>query len=108
MMPKWARTLNLHPEWAQCGNGEIEVSALARVIADRLSALRPFGDDDSDLDMEREDIADEFIDFANEGSDDTDRFDYLMNYLYDWGDTKISGQFFDAVKVCWIKTSEFL
>lgn len=101
-MTKWKSELDLTPEWGKASNGEITARELAAVIASRLSRIRNIGDDW--LDEEKEAIAEQFLDLSEDVDAGTDHFDDLMSDLYDWADTKISGDFFNAVKACWVKT----
>lgn len=101
-MAVWMRELNLLPEWSAAQDDEISPQEMAGVIAKRLRALHPFGDDM--LNEQRDEIADEFEAFSEEESASVTWFDDIMGSLYDWADTKISGEFFDAKKACWVRT----
>ena len=99
-MANWQRTLKLQPETDQASAGEISVQELAAVVAKRLRALRPFGDEY--IDNERDEIADEFEWIARSSDAESDDYDEVLDRLYDWGDIHISGDFFNAKKVCWV------
>ncbi len=101
-MTDWQRKLQLQPEWDQAAEHEITIQQLAGVIADRLRVLAPFTDEFEDIDDQRQELADQFESMSQDETLTTSQFDYLMNDLYDWGDTQIGGKFFDAKKVCWI------
>ena len=95
-MAKWERTLDLLPEWNELKSGNITPEEMGVIIAERLDALTSY--DDVWIDEERLEIMDQFK------SVDETTFNYCMEYLYNWADEKISGDFFDAVKTCWVRT----
>lgn len=99
-MTQWNQTLNLMPEWSLAKNGTITVQQMAGVVAQRRRKL-DFTDDHN---YERDDIAEVFEDISADEEATTLDFDLALNELYDFGDTRVSGAFFDAVKLCWIKT----
>jgi hypothetical protein len=101
-MTDWKRTLYLQPEWDQASNDEIPIQKLAGVIAERLKALADFGGEHDYVDDEKRDLIDEFEDMSRDDTLTVADFDGVMQSLYDWGDRQLSGQFFDAEKVCWI------
>lgn len=101
-MAQWMRTLDLSDKWELANEGEIATHEMAGVVATRLKSLKPFSD--VGVDEERLEIADEFQDLSEDADADFDAFNFIMARLYDWGDTQLSGGFFDAKKVCWIKT----
>lgn len=100
-MAKWLRTIYLQPEWDQASDRLISPQEFARVVADRLRTVRDFPTH-PDLNLERDEIADEFEAISQDPSADFDDVDGVMTRLYDWGDTQIGGNFFDAQKVCWV------
>lgn len=99
-MAKWFRELNLTPEWGRAQSGDITSEEMAGVISKRLSAMRQY--EDAFIDEERLELADNFRDLSE--GEDVDDFNDIMDRLYDWGDAQISGEFFNAVKTCWVKT----
>ena len=101
-MADWKRRLCLKPEWQQAQDGEISSRDLARTIADRLRALRPFGDEL--LDTDREMLADEFLDYAESDDEDVAYFDDLMDQLYDWADTPLDSKW-NGAKACWVEAA---
>jgi hypothetical protein len=100
-MANWQRTLDLLPEWSKALDDELAVQQLAAVVATRLRALTPFSDED--IESKRIELAEEFEDLSKDESADGPEFDWLMNTLYDWGDTPLDPKF-NGKKVCWIKT----
>ena len=107
-MAKWQRTLDIQEEWKQSSDGDITILELAKVIHRKLGALRPFGD--GSLDETREDIladcASRIRDAEKYGEDiPVEEFDYLMESLYNWGDTEIGRtREWPPKKACWIAT----
>ena len=101
-MTNWQRTIKLQPEWGMADRREITAQELARSIASKLRSVANLRL--PELNDERDFIADEFAEFAADDTGDFDDLDELMERLYDWGDTHIGGEFFDAKKVCWIDT----
>lgn len=101
-MSKWIRRLEIADEWEKASDGEISVSALARVIAEKLKALRPLKGFD-DADEERRDLAEQFADAATDTDLSKSEFDDLMSDLYDWADTPLDDNF-AGKKACWINT----
>lgn len=101
-MANWMRTVKLNPEWDQAQEGAISAQALAASVARKLKLLRKF--DDEDIDYRLEELVFEFEGMGKCASTTISEFDGFMTDLYDWADTKISGGFFDAKKVCWIDT----
>jgi hypothetical protein len=101
-MSDWQREIRLQPHWGQCKDGKISIQQLARVVAAKLKAIRPFNDDE--LDAERDELVEEFEAFAADGDAYRDDFDDIMDRLYDWGDTRLDTKFIGGKKVCWIDT----
>lgn len=100
-MANWQRRLELQPEWGMAQDDEITVHRLATVIAERLSALRPFGDER--LDEERDELVWLFEDFSKSADLDKGDFDGIMEQLYDWADTALDNGW-PRKKVCWVNT----
>lgn len=102
-MAKWNQTLDLTPEWGLAEDGKITLQEMAMVAAQRLVHLKDV-EGTSDIDSVREELINEFNEFVDMDEEDYSAFNDIMVRLYDWGDRKLSGDFFDAVKNCWIKT----
>ena len=101
-MANWQRKLNLKDVWNKSTeDGDMTVQELAGVISKRLKALRPLGDDG--VDVERDEIADEFEGLSEDPDADTNDFDNVMASLYDWGDMALDNNW-PPKKVCWIAT----
>lgn len=96
-MANWQRELNISNAFRKAQEREIDRKELAAAIALKLLALRPFGI--ATIDLEREDIADDFANFEG----DVDEFDHLMDRLYDWADTALDDKW-NGRKVCWVRT----
>lgn len=105
-MADWQRKLKLNPEWDQCKEGEITPQELAASIAAKLEKLEKFNNEY--VDGQLDDLICEFQYLSKDTLENLEEireeFDEIMNQLYDWGDIKLSGGFFDAKKVCWIDT----
>jgi len=100
-MANWQRTLDLTDFWEKLKDNEMPLSQGAKLIAERLLAMKPFGDEY--LDEQREEIAGEFQLFAEDNGDDAEEFDEYMEALYRWGDIPLDGKW-NGKKVCWVAT----
>jgi hypothetical protein len=104
-MADWQRTLRLQPEWNQAANDEITVQQCAKVIAERLRALEPFGETVKrtarNVDQEREAIAEQLEALAEDEEATTEHFDYVMDMLYDWADQRLDDRW-NGKKVYWV------
>ena len=102
-MAQWLRTLNLVDVWQLASEREITPQHLSKVVAERLSALKKFGDEA--IDWQTENLVEEFQSFAEEDVDSVsfDDFDYILQGLYDWADSSFDGEW-NGMKVCWVKT----
>lgn len=102
-MSEWQRKIVLNPEWDQCNNYEIGVNELCVSVVNKLKALKKFNIED--IDMELEDLIDQFNDLSLDEEVSFSAFNVLMNELYDWGDTVIDGtDVLNSKRVCWIDT----
>lgn len=106
-MTDWQRKIDIHELWKQREDDEnsVTLQQLAGEIARQLKGLTPFRAPNEYLNDKRNELAEEFEDMAESTDVDVEDFDYLLSALYDWGDIKISGGFFDAKTVCWIRTA---
>ena len=100
-MSRWQRTLNLNDIWDKAKKREITPQALALEISMRLKNIRPFKE--YYIEDEKLEIIEELDDFSLQEDVTFNDFDYIMNRLYDWGDTPLDNKF-GGNKVCWIKT----
>jgi len=98
-MANWQRKLHLKDVWES-----EDVQLIAKTAAKRLKELKPFGGDDSYLDDEKDDIADEFEGLSEDESADTNDFDSVTASLYDWADTPMDSNW-PPKKACWVETS---
>lgn len=104
-MAYWHRELKLNPEWRQAQEREITPQEFGRSAAAKLRRIRDF-DGFPHLNQERDELAEQFEDFANDATGDFDDVDDLMQALYDWGDSTVGGtNFFNAEKACWIDST---
>jgi hypothetical protein len=103
LMANWQRTLRLNPEWEQAQEHEISTQELAGAVATKLKLLKPFKAEWDDINTERDDIADEFLNLAEDEAATQQNFNYVMQSLYDWGDQRLDGDW-NGKKVCWIDT----
>lgn len=101
-MAHWKHTLDISDVWASAQAGNTNPQGFARAVWEKLRRLHV---DDEDLDHEREELEDEFSELAFDTGTTFDDTDDAMSRLYDWADTKLSGEFFGAVKLCWVKTN---
>jgi len=95
-MANWQRHLNLKDMW---DSGDVHL--IAKTASDRLRDLLPFND--GQLDYIRVDLAEQFADIADDPTSSTNEFDYVMEELYDWADTKLDSEW-NGKKVCWVAT----
>lgn len=100
-MANWQRRLDIRDVWDKAGK-EMTVQELAAVIAKRLKALNPFGDED--IDNQRDEMVEGFQSFSDDKEGTKDEFDSLMSELYDWGDIALDSAW-PPKKVCWIATA---
>lgn len=103
-MAKWERQLRLHPEWRQAQDDELEYQELARVIAKRLDNLAPFTGEQNDIEFQKTELVDAFVDASRDPDLGVEEFDSLMDALYDWGDISLDGKW-NGRKVCWIDSA---
>lgn len=102
-MANWQRKLSLADIWPKVDKGEMTIQQLAAEIAKRLKAITPLHDEHV-VSEERDEIVEEFENFAEDPTGDKDEFDDIMNGLYDWGDTPLENTTWPPKKVCWIAT----
>ena len=99
-MSDWQYMIHFKEEWDKWPD-EVSTQELSKIIAKKLRELDcPTPDDIYD---KRFEIAEEFEILACDPDldVDTDDFDYIMEMLYDWGDTSLDDHF-NGKKVCWI------
>lgn len=108
VMANWQRRLDVKDVWKQAKANLITPAKLAAVIADRLEALKPFGEGyfnqyGHDLDEDKEQIVTDFRGIAEDEDATFDGFDVVWNELYNWGDIELDKNW-PRAKVCWIGT----
>lgn len=96
-MANWTRKLNLKDVWESA-----DLALISRTAAQRLKNMRPL--EDSDLDEERQDFAEEFESLSEDPDTTVSDFDDTMRRLYDWADTPLDSKW-NGKKVCWVETS---
>jgi hypothetical protein len=101
-MSDWQRKLDFSSYTEKYDNGELSIQEFEKIVAEKLKALRDF--DDYDIDLTKEDLIFEFEDIAADEEDGYGEqdFNYVLDRLYDWGDTSLDGKF-GGKKVCWIQ-----
>lgn len=100
-MANWQRKLDLKDVWTSVDDGEKTIQELAGIVAARLKALAPFADED--IEEAKAEIVDNFEDLAEDEETDYPDFNYIMEDLYNWGDTRLDDGW-PGKKVCWIET----
>ena len=95
-MAQWERVLDITEDWESSKEGKIPIYLLAKVIADKLKAFKISEDYDYDYLIEL------FETFYDDEETDVDEFDYCMEKLYDWADTRLDGAW-NGKKNCWVK-----
>jgi len=100
-MTKWMNVLDIQDIWKESLDGDISMQELAKEIAEKLSMLDISNED---YDFEKQNLVDEFINLSEDEEMKVADFDYVMEYLYDWGDTHLDDKVFGGKKLCWIKT----
>lgn len=95
-MAQWERVLDITEDWESSKEGKIPIYLLAKVIADKLKAFKISEDYDYDYLIEL------FETFYDDEETDVDEFDYCMEKLYDWADTRLDGTW-NGKKNCWVK-----
>ena len=103
-MSLWQRTLDISSAWRKAGDDEITPTQLAKVIADKLSKLDPFGPEFQYLDEARDELVESFKELADDPSCTSSEIDAAMQELYDWADSKMDDDW-NGKTACWIKTS---
>jgi hypothetical protein len=107
-MSNWQRTLNIQSAWNQATEDSITIQTLALIISNRLETLKPF--EEEDIELDRKVLVEKFWVIGNCFEEDiVESFDSLMNELYDWADQDINNlnkntPFSNRKKVCWVKT----
>jgi seryl-tRNA synthetase len=102
-MANWQRTLRLNPEWDQAQEHLITTQELARSVAAKIRAMRPFMGELENLTDEVVEIADELEGLAEDQSATQQDFNCVMQSLYDWGDQKLDENW-NGKKVCFVDT----
>lgn len=101
-MSDWQRKLDFSSYTEKYDTGELSVQEFAKIIAEKLKGLQKFNNPWIDSKLEEviwgfEDLAEDYQEEFGESD-----FNFLLNDLYDWGDTSLDGKF-GGKKVCWIQ-----
>jgi len=100
-MANWHRKLRLKDVWNSVDDGEKTIQELAGIVAARLKALAPFKDEG--IEEAKAEIVDSFEDLAEDEAANYPDFYYIMEDLYNWGDTRLDDEW-PGKKVCWVET----
>lgn len=100
-MADWQSELDLSDVWYNTSVGEISIHKLAGIISERLDKIRP--SEDEDILATQLELVDAFLSISEDKECSEDDFDYEMENLYDWADTKLDNSW-NGKKVCWIRT----
>jgi len=109
-MSDWQRTLDIHESWVKAEKDELPAHILAKEIAEKLRALKPFPENSDAnsvtnyINWKLDEVAREFENIAEEEEDDTEWFDIAMYELYNWADISLDGRF-GGKKNCWVRTA---
>ena len=85
-MANWQRKVDFSAYTEKYNEGELSIQEFAKIVAEKLKTLRKF-----------EDLADDEECMGEEST-----FNYLLEDLYNWGDTPLDDKF-GGKKVCWIQ-----
>lgn len=103
-MSDWQRKVDFSEATAKYDLDEISIQELAKIVHEKLKGLKKFND--PDIDYQLEDLIEEFEMIAEDEEEDDyflkEEFNYILNRLYDWGDTSLDGKF-GGKKVCWVQ-----
>lgn len=102
-MAQWQRKLILNPEWDQAQDNLITTQEMARSVAAKLRALKPFKAEFDDINEERDEIAENFEALSEDGAATQRDFNSAMEDLFNWGDQRLDGDW-NGKKVCWVDT----
>lgn len=98
-MSKWVNRLDLKDLWKTREEGNLTIQELGKAVADRIRKSKFYK-----LKIHEEALREIVLDF--EGcSEDVEKFDGILEQLYDWADTPLTtplGQM--QRKMCWIET----
>lgn len=100
-MAIWKRTLNIADIFSAVAENELPHKEGIEQILERLRKVEPY--EDENIEQHRKSLEDEIECMIDDDNDEYD-FDYVLEMLYIFGDIKLSGDFFDAVKAMWVKT----
>ena len=101
-MSDWQRKVDFSAYTEKYNEGELSIQEFAKIVAEKLKTLRKF--EDEYINNQLEEIIWSFEDLADdeECMGEASTFNYLLEDLYNWGDTP-SDDKFGGKKVCWIQ-----
>lgn len=94
-MAHWINTIDVKDLWE-----EGDFHKIAESDSQQLGKIKCT---DLYLEGQREDLAYELRELAQDEESDVQDFDYVWNMLYDWADTPLDENW-NGRKLCWIKT----
>ena len=100
-MTEWMNVLDIQDAWEDLEDSIISMQEAAKGIAEKLSMLDIKNEDH---DFERQNLVDDWINLSEDEEMDIADFNYIMEDLYNWGDTHLNDKVFGGKKLCWIKT----
>lgn len=99
-MSDWQRKLDFSAYTEKYNKGELSIQEFAKIVVEKLKSLRKFND--FGIDCAKDDLIFDFEGIAEDEAYGEDDFNYVINRLYDWGDTPLDDKF-GGKKVCWIQ-----
>ena len=101
-MSDWQRKVDFSAYTEKYNEGELSIQEFAKIVAEKLKTLRKF--EDEYINNQLKEIIWSFENLADneEYMDEESTFNYLLEDLYNWGDTP-SDDKFGGKKVCWIQ-----
>ena len=101
-MSDWQRKVDFSAYTEKYDEGELSIQWFAKIVAERLKGLPKF--ENEYINTQLEEIIWSFEDLADdeECMDEEITFNYLLEDLYNWGDTSLDDKF-GGKKVCWIQ-----
>lgn len=96
-MANWINEIDIVDIWNKPINEEYTIQQLSKDIAEKLSNINY---KNSNIENEKRDLIDCFLDLSTQEELTDKEFDSLMDELYNWADQSLDSN----KNVCWIKT----
>lgn len=96
-MANWINEIDIVDIWNKTINEEYTIQQLSKDIAEKLSNINY---KNSNIENEKRDLIDCFLDLSTQEELTDKEFDSLMDELYNWADQSLDSN----KNVCWIKT----